>query len=219
MKLTITTALFLILITAQQPSFAQSDLLNGIQNHITINHDNGAKEIFDVSTKAPKAKPQRLYHWYASQKVHNTQGGYSGKLLDGDYSSYYPNKQLARQGKYRKGLADGNWKEWRENQRLAKIEKWKNGYLSGKASLYDERGNLTESGTKKDGEWHGKVYTFVTADSSYQWIYYDHGTKISKEAYTDASLFRRTGRFVTTLWDKLFHKKVETAETVIPEQP
>lgn len=197
-----------------QAGYAQSemDLLEQVQNRITINHDNGEKEVFTVTSKTTNVKSQRLYHWYQSQRVQQTQGGYAGKLLHGNYNRYAANKQIVLQGTYKKGLADGNWKEWRPNHRLAKEERWSKGQQRGKARHYDEQGNLLLEGKMTDGKWQGKVWARNAADSSYHWTYYTKGTPISREEYIDANIFRRTGRFFERTWDRIFRRKTENGD-------
>ncbi|PRD46266.1 toxin-antitoxin system YwqK family antitoxin [Sphingobacterium haloxyli] len=199
-----------------QGSYAQSemDLLEQIQNRITINHDNGEKEVFTVTPKTTKAKSHRLYHWYQSQRVQRTQGGYTGKLLHGNYNRYAANKQLLLQGTYKKGLANGVWKEWRPNHRLVKEERWRKGLQDGNARHYDEQGNLLLRGKMKAGKWHGKVWAFDSGDSSYHWNYYDRGTQMSREEYTQANLFRRTGQFFERTWNNIFHRKPDDGNIV-----
>lgn len=201
--------LFCFLLIAQTTVHAQSEmnLLEQVQNRITINHDNGEKEVFTVTPKRTKARSQRLYHWYQSQRVQQTQGGYAGKLLHGNYNRYAANKQIMLQGAYKKGLADGDWKEWRANHRLVKEEHWKKGRQNGKVRHYDAQGNLLLQGKMIDGKWHGKVWTFDTADSSYRWDYYAHGKQIAPEEYIDANIFRRTGRFFEQTWNNIFRKE------------
>lgn len=194
----------------QVPVIPEMALLQDIQNRKTIVHDDGQREVFTVTEVNTKVRPQRLYHWYHAQQVHSTQGGYDGKLLHGSYTAYYPNKQLYKQGRYKKGLADGSWKEWRTNERLAKEENWKKGKRSGAASHYDESGQLLLQGQMKNGQWQGKVWTYSAADSSYSWNYYAAGKSISREAYIDSNLFRRSGRFFGELWNRLFHSPKET---------
>lgn len=205
--------LFYFLLTWQE-SYAQSEmnLLEQVQNRITINHDNGEKEVFTVTPKTTKARSQRLYHWYQAQRVQQTQGGYTGKLLHGNYNRYAPNKQLMSQGTYKKGLADGNWKEWRPNHRLVKEEHWKKGRQDGKARHYDERGKLLLQGKMKDGKWQGKVWAGNPADSSYHWTYYTKGELISRDDYIQANLFRRTGHFLERTWDRIFRRKTEDGD-------
>lgn len=195
------------------------DLVQDIQNRITLNHENGEKELFHLTTKPTKAKPQNLYYWYHGRQLHQSQGGYSGKLLDGTYTKYYSNKQLARQGQYKKGLATGWWKDWRLNSSLSKQAYWKNGRQHGMCKLYDEQGRLIMSGKQDNGNWQGKVMTYSKKDSIYTTIYYDQGKEISKDAYVDSKLLLRTGRFFSRTWNNIFHKKRTNSAVIENQQP
>lgn len=73
------------------------------------------------------AKPNVFYYWYSAGAVHQTQGGYSGKLLDGPYTEYYLNRSLKQQGVFKKGLKVGIWKNWAENGTLLSVTRWKHG--------------------------------------------------------------------------------------------
>lgn len=73
------------------------------------------------------AKPNVFYYWYSAGAVHQTQGGYSGKLLDGQYTEYYLDRSLKQQGSFKKGLKVGLWKNWAENGALLSLTKWKHG--------------------------------------------------------------------------------------------
>jgi antitoxin component YwqK of YwqJK toxin-antitoxin module len=85
-------------------------------------------EINPVS-KEQSAKSDRFYYWYSSNKIHFSQGGYSGKLLNGLYSEFYPNKNLKEQGTFKNGLKDGAWKSWNEDGTLNQISKWRKGAI------------------------------------------------------------------------------------------
>lgn len=67
------------------------------------------------------------YYWYSANAIHETQGGYSGRLLDGLYTAYYPNKNLKEQGRFKKGLKDGVWKYWKADGALQSTANWKKG--------------------------------------------------------------------------------------------
>src|ERR1700712_5297645 len=49
------------------------------------------------------------YYWVKAGKIYKTEGGYGGKVLDGLYEEYYPNKNLFQQGEFKKGLKDKVW--------------------------------------------------------------------------------------------------------------
>jgi len=78
----------------------------------------------------PSAKTLLFYYWYSSNEIHITQGGFSGKLLNGQYTEYYPDKSLKEQGQFKKGLKNGLWKNWNNDGTLQATSNWKNGVQS-----------------------------------------------------------------------------------------
>lgn len=78
-------------------------------------------------TSDPDIKSDRFYYWYSANMIHSTQGGFSGRLLNGLYAEYYLNKNLKEQGTFKKGLKDGVWKKWKEDGTLNNTTTWKNG--------------------------------------------------------------------------------------------
>lgn len=77
----------------------------------------------------PKPKAGLYYFWYDANLIHSTQGGYSGKLLNGEYAEYYLNKNLKEKGSFKKGLKDGDWRIWNEDGTLAQRATWKKGMI------------------------------------------------------------------------------------------
>jgi len=75
-------------------------------------------------------KTDRRYTWFDKGAIGNTQGGYSGKLLHGVYTSWYlPSKQLKEKGEYVYGLKEGIWLYWAESGQIRETENWKKGVL------------------------------------------------------------------------------------------
>jgi len=95
----------------------------------------------------PKKYINRFYYWYSSNAIKKTQGGYSGKLLNGLYVEYWPNKNLREQGNFYGGLKDKEWSSWSENGFLLRKVMWKMGEKSGVSEYFDEFGNLKERRT------------------------------------------------------------------------
>lgn len=87
-------------------------------------------EIYPVNGKL-KTNPNLFYYWYSTNLIHTTQGGYSGRLLNGQYSEYYLNKNLKQEGVFKKGLRDGAWKKWNEDGTLKEVVNWKDGLIDG----------------------------------------------------------------------------------------
>lgn len=75
----------------------------------------------------PSIKQNLVYYWYSANIIHNTQGGFSGKLLNGQYTEYYPDKNLREQGEFKNGLKDGIWKSWNDDGILTATTNWKRG--------------------------------------------------------------------------------------------
>ena len=54
----------------------------------------------------PKIKDDRYYFWCLNNVIHSTQGGFNGKLLNGHYVSFYPDKNrghLKEEGGFDRG--------------------------------------------------------------------------------------------------------------------
>jgi antitoxin component YwqK of YwqJK toxin-antitoxin module len=105
-------------------------------------------------------KNDRFYYWYDNNSIHTSQGGYSGKLLNGLYETYYLSHNLKEQGTFKKGLKDGVWKSWNPDGTLNKEINWKNGVMvpDNSVSFWDkfnvlkrkEKPTPPDSSVKKD---------------------------------------------------------------------
>ncbi|MDB5137822.1 MAG: hypothetical protein JWP37_4425 [Mucilaginibacter sp.] len=76
-----------------------------------------------------KAKAALYYYWYSAGVIHATQGGFSGKLLNGVYTEYYLNKNLKEQGTFKRGLKSDIWKTWNDDGSLKQTATWKDGVM------------------------------------------------------------------------------------------
>jgi hypothetical protein len=81
----------------------------------------------DPVTSTISAKSNLHYFWYSANAIHETQGGYSGRLLNGKYSAFYLNKNLKEQGNFKKGLKNGVWRSWNGDGSLIAATNWKRG--------------------------------------------------------------------------------------------
>ncbi len=118
--------LFVLLVTFDR-SFGQN-LSDYDYNKVRI-IDSGALVQAELLpyTNPPKPKIDRIYYWYNANQIHATQGGFTGKLLNGNYTSFYPNKSLREQGDFEKGLKQGIWKNWDASGKLIKTSYWDEG--------------------------------------------------------------------------------------------
>ncbi|MBS7562779.1 hypothetical protein KHS38_00035 [Mucilaginibacter sp. Bleaf8] len=125
----------------------------------------------------------RIYYWYGGNTIHNTQGGYSGKLLHGKYEEYYTDKSLKEQGEFDSGLKDGLWRSWQESGALAELVNWQHGIKEGDFTFYDEQGQPRQSGRYADNLLEGKVLIYHGGDSV-ETVRYKHGQIVSNTLKT-----------------------------------
>jgi hypothetical protein len=131
-------------------------------------------ELSNEPAEMQKARPDHTYHWYSANAIHTTRGGFSGKLLHGKYTEYYPNKNLKRQGKYQSGMTTGTWREWNAAGEPLNVYTWKDGRLSGPFSQYDGRGKLLEEGSYANNLPNG-VFRHHGGGDSVTTLYYQNG--------------------------------------------
>lgn len=131
---------------------AQAYKNNALTYKIIINYDDHTVVGYTkpVSGKVI-AKADKYYYWFSGKNVEVTQGGYSGKLLNGSYADYYQNKQLKESGWYAAGLKTGQWKAWSEQGALLNDYQWINGVKAGVYHRYDAQGKVIETGTFNGG--------------------------------------------------------------------
>jgi len=146
--------------------------------HVSESDKNIQAEINPVESK-PTIQTDRSYYWYSAGKIKITQGGYSGKLLNGLYNECYLNKNLKEQGEFKKGLKNGLWKSWIENGKLVQAINWKNGVKNGGFEIYDEKGNLKQKGNYANDVLDGNQITYFSRDSV-QVVSYKDGKLVSK---------------------------------------
>ncbi|HNR20929.1 MAG TPA: hypothetical protein PKN75_12580 [Bacteroidia bacterium] len=95
---------------------------------------------FEVTAKIPTGKlfkPELTYYWYSYNQVHQTTGGADGKLLHGEFSSYFSDNNIKEKGNFRFGLKHGTWKEWDTKGLIKKVAHYKHGKLHGVQTEYD----------------------------------------------------------------------------------
>jgi antitoxin component YwqK of YwqJK toxin-antitoxin module len=139
----------LVLLTTINLFFTFISYTQDLQKELYLKHSvrqDGESYNFFVLEKDEKRKKNhdetKYYFWYKSQKVMCTQGGSSGTLLNGEFESFYDNKQLSKNGTFKKGLKDGEWKYWREDGSLIRTENWKKGTKYGKETVFDDKGQV-----------------------------------------------------------------------------
>ncbi len=112
------------------------------------------------------AKKEKIYLWYKSGKIMETEGGYEGKLLNGKYTVFYQNKALKEKGQVKKGLRCGEWRSWYADGELKEVVNWKRGQKHGLFQSYDESGDLIVQSRYKRGKLHGKSIIGVKGNAN-----------------------------------------------------
>lgn len=167
MKLVYTTIFFLCLLFFKADAQRIKSYFNVEHYTHTVNYDH-YKAVFYVQkpeTGLGNIKYDRNYAWFSGNQIRYTQGGYSGKLLDGGYNEFYDTKGLKTQGLYQMGLKTGKWKNWGEDGKLDSVINYSSGKANGRFEKYDQDGVLSERGKYRDGLLNGKLEKRVNADS------------------------------------------------------
>lgn len=198
---------------ASLPCLAQVKEL-AIFRRFTILSEDGGKAILYAENIKIKPNSDKTYTWYESNQLHKTMGGYSGKLLNGQFTAYFSNRNLSEQGLYVKGLKQGVWRHWYTNGNLKSESQWMANIEEGPFIRYNEQGEWIQRGYLKDGKLHGAIENRIKDSSSYQ--YFDQGHEISKEAYQGNNIFRKTGKLIGDQINKWFKKKENEPQAVAP---
>jgi hypothetical protein len=117
---------------------------------------------FDVCAANPviSVNENSSYSWYANGKIMETKGGFSGKLLDGRYMSFFENNNLKERGIYIKGRKEGKWMKWHPNGRINEISYWRMGVKQGKYVLYNDLGQRMLNAHFKHDKLNGTLISY-----------------------------------------------------------
>ncbi len=141
-----------------------------------------------------KAKMGHSYYWYNMNSILSSDGGFSGRLLHGSYTSYYKNHNLKCQGVFDRGLKQGIWTTWNLNGKVSERTHYSMGVADGSRELYDSSGQRTMRIYYRNGKRTGKT-TIFSQDSSDSVIRYKNGVaivpKIKNDSIEDANKRRK----------------------------
>lgn len=133
------TVLFMMFIAFN--CFAQKMKDLKVLNHFSFNNgDLYSEGYLEPGGIHIQTSNKKTYTWFAGGQLHQTQGNYKDRLLDGTYTDSYANKQLAKKGTYKKGLQKGAWYSWREDGTLSFYSHYKKGQLNRYQISYDSVG-------------------------------------------------------------------------------
>lgn len=172
--------LFLLVLLSCTAASGQS-YTDGLLSHKITVHYPDHLVIATVKPTGADVFPQseKTYSWFSGGQINTTQGGFSGKLLHGDYQDFYLNKNLKESGSFDKGLKNGNWKNWTNQGILISEYTFKQGQKNGDYAKYDLLGKRIERGAYHNDLLSGKQETQV-ADSTIIKVYKDGKLKDKK---------------------------------------
>jgi hypothetical protein len=164
-----------------QHSFAQWNKTKNtyVVNISTPNQTIRAEVLDEKSTLKPDEALS--YYWFASNKITVTKGGYDGKLLHGQYTSFYLNSNLMEKGEFKNGVKNNRWVIWYDNGNIKEISNWKKGVQCGTFKTYNELGEQTFEANFKNGKLNGKLKKFQLGKVVSEQNYKDNQEIIQKE--------------------------------------
>ena len=120
--------------------YGQQDLTITALNRFAIVY-NDTTHVFYARPpeKKDRVRQEHIYYWFNGEKILSTEQGFSGRILDGTYTVYYPNKNLRQRGSFKRGLKSGSWKSWDMDGKLTSTEKWRKGERVKKKVFFKKR--------------------------------------------------------------------------------
>src|SRR5437879_9375353 len=84
------------------------------------------------------------YYWFGQGDIRSTQGGYSGKLIDGVFEKFNRKNALIEKGEFENGLKEGTWTKWYPNGKFLSQYRWRNGQRDGDFEEFHPGGGRSE---------------------------------------------------------------------------
>lgn len=145
-------------------------------------------------TNSIKRKPKmgHAYYWYNRNSILSSDGGFSGRLLHGNYTSYFHNHNLKCQGVFDRGLKQGIWITWFSNGKVSERTHYSGGVVDGARELYDSTGDMRMLIYYRNGVRAGKT-TIFSQEGADSVIRYKKGQAIVPRVNNDSAAIARKG--------------------------
>lgn len=213
-----TLFLFISFFYVQLYSFAQQKAKEYYPIYVN-HHDYTVKTNIVSKNKKIKANTNLTYHWYSSNKIQETMGGYDGKMLHGQYASFYLNGNLKEKGDFKMGLKNGDWTSWYENGKIKDVTSWRKGLKEHNSYSYNTEGELVSKVSYRNNKQNGMVYNYKN-DVIFEKKKYKNGveiiekekTKEIKEPKDNNNKFKSTLENINTNVKKKFKKEAKNKE-------
>ncbi len=161
-------------------SYSQGKIEIAALNRVTLNHDDTIYQFYAVKPQIKiKYHQEKNYYWYVKDTILITQSGLDGRILNGTFKIFYPDKNIMEEGQFKYGLKTGLWKSWYPNGVLRLTVNWLSGTINGDFEEFDPSGRKIRSGSYKNNFFTGHVFIYLQNGSS-QKIYYQNGKIVEK---------------------------------------
>lgn len=152
-------------------------------NRVVLNRADTVYMFYTINAREIEIKPQdNYYHWYKPDTILITQNDFSGKVLNGSFVVYYPNKNLKEKGGFEFGLKAGQWKSWFPHGQLQAITHWRKGKREGNVEEYNEQGNILRKGQYKNNSFTGYVQQYSNDSVKNKVLYRDGKPREQKDS-------------------------------------
>ena len=161
--------IFILLIKLSHVAYSQDKIKYSPTREFILDYDDSTI-VANILAQTPKVKIDNnlTYYWFENNKVKSNKGGFSGRLLHGEYKVLDKNKNLIKQGHFTNGVVDGTWKTWNRQGMLREVQNWKEGVKHGQWIVYNNEGKIIKSTEYKNGKLHGEM------------MYYENGQQVKK---------------------------------------
>jgi hypothetical protein len=182
-----------------------------VNNRVIVNYAESTVYAYVLPEKTnKKVADEYMYYWFASNDIKRTRGAFDGRLLHGQYTEFYLNKDLKDKGRMRFGLKEGIWKSWYPNGEYKEIVSYKKSRRLWYRAFYDT-GALQSKGKYKNDKLHGIIKNY-SPEGKVERAKYRNGINIKQE---------KKQKRVLKLWKRknnksekdstLLHKKSENS--------
>ncbi|MFT4093082.1 MAG: hypothetical protein QM640_05530 [Niabella sp.] len=142
--------------------------------------------IFKITDKKRSTSRFRYYYWFKSGRIHQSQGSYYGKLLNGAYKVVDRDRHLLEEGYFKKGRKAGLWRTWYESGRLKSTWRRRFWFIGSSYNIreYDSNGITTKSGYENKGRFTGSQVEWV--NDTARIVRYKNGMALPDKTSTTA---------------------------------
>jgi antitoxin component YwqK of YwqJK toxin-antitoxin module len=148
--------IFWVFVISVFQTYGQSDFYCSQRRKIILAKDS-VQHIFEIKTEMSQLKtdPFLTYYWYNKTGLHQSQGFYSGYLLDGEFMDIELSGNIIIKGALSNGLKNGIWVVNNKKDGIMQFQTWRNGVQHGKLEEYNSDHQLIKTCSFKNGLQHG----------------------------------------------------------------